>query len=158
MDVYQRYGRALIRKAGRMLGNIEDARDIVQGLFADLQQRQDLSMDLPYLYRAITNRCLSHLRDERNRARLLEHHDRCLLPSPRTRCDERVIGQDLLAKLVRELDPAECEVLVYRYLDDMTQDEIADLLGVSRKTIGKRLGRIRDAVARLGELEDGVPS
>ena len=34
-------------------------------------------------------------------------------------------------------------------LDDMTQDEIAELLGLSRKTIGKRLDRIRDTVARL---------
>jgi len=50
---------------------------------------------------------------------------------------------------VRELDEGDCEVLAYRYLDDMTQDEIAELLGLSRKTIGKRLDRIRDTVARL---------
>ena len=31
----------------------------------------------------------------------------------------------------------------------MTQDEIATLLGLSRKTIGKRLDRIREAVRRL---------
>jgi DNA-directed RNA polymerase specialized sigma24 family protein len=38
---------------------------------------------------------------------------------------------------------------VCRFLDDMPQDEIASHLGVSRKTVGKRLDRIRDAVIAL---------
>jgi RNA polymerase sigma-70 factor (ECF subfamily) len=154
MEAYQRYGRALIRKAVRMLGNLEDARDIVQGLFADLHERPDTPLDLPYLYRAVTNRCLSFLRDESNRARLLANHDPALLPPPRTSCDERIIGSELLVKLVRELDHGECEVLTYRYLDDLTQDEIARLTGLSRKTIGKRLERIRTAVARVARTPE----
>jgi RNA polymerase sigma-70 factor (ECF subfamily) len=150
MDAYERYGCALVRKAGRMLGNADDARDVVQALFVDLVQRGEEKLDLPYLYRAVTNRCLTVLRDESNRARLREHHDEAFAPAPRTACDDRVIDRDLLAKLVRELDEGECEVLTYRYLDDMTQEEIATLLGLSRKTVGKRLDRIRDVVARLG--------
>ena len=78
-------------------------------------------------------------------------HDVAARPAGRTACDERVIDHDLLAKLVRELDDAHCEVLAYRYLDDMTQEEIAELTGLSRKTIGKRLDRIRDAVRRLAD-------
>ena len=75
MDAYERYGRALLRKAERIVGNREDARDILQALFVDLYQQSDAPMDLPYLYRAVTNRCLSFVRDETNRARLLERHD-----------------------------------------------------------------------------------
>jgi RNA polymerase sigma factor (sigma-70 family) len=149
MEAYERYGRALLRKAERIVGNREDARDIVQALFVDLHQKSDAPMDLPYLYRAVTNRCLTFLRDESNRARLLERHDGTLAPSGRTACDDRVIGHDLLVKLVRELDAGESEILAYRYLDDMTQEEIATLLGLSRKTIGKRLDRIREAVRKL---------
>jgi RNA polymerase sigma-70 factor (ECF subfamily) len=149
MEAYERFGRALLRKAERILGNREDARDVVQGLFADLYGRAGATLDLPYLYRAVTNRCLTCLRDESNRARLLERNDAALGPAPRTACDERVIGIDLLSKLIRELDEGEMDVLVFRYLDDMTQEEIASLLGLSRKTIGKRLDRIRDAVARV---------
>ena len=149
MDAYERYGRALLRKAERIVGNREDARDILQALFVDLYQRSDAPMDLPYLYRAITNRCLTFLRDESNRGRLLERHDEALVPARRTACDDQVIGHDLLLKLVRVLDAGESEVLAYRFVDDMTQDEIATLLGLSRKTIGKRLDRIRDAVRRM---------
>jgi RNA polymerase sigma-70 factor (ECF subfamily) len=156
MEAYYAHGRALLRKATRMLGNAEDARDLVQGLFVDLHARGQGDVDLPYLYRAVTNRCLTFLRDESNRARLLERHDEALAPAPRTHLESRVVGIDLLAKLVTVLDEPETEVLAYRYLDDMTQDEIAELLGVSRKTVGKRLDRVREAVRRvLGE--EGAP-
>jgi RNA polymerase sigma-70 factor, ECF subfamily len=157
MEAYERHGRALIRKAVRLLGNAEDARDIVQGLFVDLHQRGELPTDLPYLYRAVTNRCLTFLRDSANRARLLERNDTSLLPAARTQCDDRVIGLDLLTKLVRELDDAETEVLTYRYLDDMTQDEIATLLGVSRKTVGHRLDRVHEVVRRIAGEEGPQP-
>jgi RNA polymerase sigma-70 factor (ECF subfamily) len=154
MEAYERYGRALIRKASRILGNVEDARDVVQSLFVDLYQRGDVPTDLPYLYRAVTNRCLTMLRDSSNRARLLEANDLSLELPQRTACDTHVIGHDLLKKLVRELDEGECEVLTYRYLDDLTQEEIATLLGLSRKTIGKRLDRIRVVVGRIvGDAE-----
>ncbi len=147
MEAYRRYGHALIRKASRMLGNPDDARDIVQSLFTDLYHRDDAILDLPYLYRAVTNRCLTFMRDERNRVRLLEENP---ATSPhRTLCDDQVVSHDLVTKLVHELDDGHCEVLAYRFLDDMTQDEIAELLGLSRKTIGKRLERIREAVTRL---------
>jgi RNA polymerase sigma-70 factor (ECF subfamily) len=154
MEAYDRYGRALIRRATRILGNVDDARDVVQGLFVDLHERRDVPVDLPYLYRSVTNRCLTLLRDEANRARLLAAHDVALAPPPRTRCDDHVIGIDLLTKLVRELDEAETEVLTYHYLDDMTQDEIGALLGLSRKTVGKRLERVRERVRRIAQTGD----
>jgi RNA polymerase sigma factor (sigma-70 family) len=154
MEAYERYGRALLRKAKRMVGSA-DANDVVQGLFVDLLARGDVPLDLPYLYRAVTNRCLTLLRDEANRARLLERDAGAPGRSPRRAGDERAIDRDLLAKLVRDLDAEHCEVLAYRYLDDMTQDEIASLLGLSRKTIGHRLDRIREAIARIAGPPDG---
>jgi DNA-directed RNA polymerase specialized sigma24 family protein len=38
---------------------------------------------------------------------------------------------------------------VFRYLDQMTGDEIADLLGISRRAVTKRLERIRLALEAL---------
>ena len=148
MEVYERYGRALIRKAERILRNQEDARDVVHTLFVDMLQKNETSADLAYLYRAVTHRCLSLLRDEKNRARLLSLNQNALAPL-RTRCDEAAIDMDLLLKLVQRLDDDTAQVLTYRFFDDMTQDEIAELVGVSRKTIGKRLHSIREAVMAL---------
>jgi RNA polymerase sigma-70 factor (ECF subfamily) len=148
-SAYRTYGPALIRKAERILRNREDAADVVHALFVDLLTRPPAAMDLPYLYRAVTNRCLNTVRDRANRDRLLAREQP--VPEARVRCDDEVIGLQLLAQLADQLDAAHLEVLVCRFVDDMTQDEIAEHLDTSRKTIGKRLGRIRDAVIALRE-------
>ncbi len=149
MEAYARYGPTLLRKARRMLGNSADAEDIVQSLFVELVGRGQRGADLPYLFRAVTTRCLNHVRDHGNRARLLERQEPALRALARTRCDDEVIGVDLLTKLVDRLDARCAEVLVYRYFDDLTQDEIAAMQAVSRKTVGVRLARVREAVRAL---------
>jgi RNA polymerase sigma-70 factor (ECF subfamily) len=146
---YRAYGPALVRKAERMLRSREDAVDVVHGLFADLIPRWTNDVDLPYLYRAVTNRCLNVVRDRSTRARLLEREQTAAAPVGRVRLDDQVVGVGLLAALADRLDEGHMEVLVARFVDDMTQEEIAEHLGLSRKTIQKRLDRIRDEVVAL---------
>ena len=143
------FGPALVRKAERMLRSREDAVDVVHALFADLIPTWTPAVDLPYLYRAVTNRCLNLVRDRGTRARLLEREATAAAPVGRVRLDDEVVGTALLAALAERLDDAHLQVLVCRFIDDMTQDEIAGHLGISRKTVGKRLDRIRDAVTAL---------
>jgi RNA polymerase sigma-70 factor (ECF subfamily) len=149
---YRAYGAQLVRKAERMLRSREDAIDVVHALFTDLIPRWNSSVDLPYLYKAVTNRCCNLLRDRGTRARLLEREHAAAAPVGRVRMDDEVVGIALIAALADELDEAHVQVLVARFVDDMTQDEIAEHLGVSRKTIGKRLDRIREAVVKLREV------
>jgi RNA polymerase sigma-70 factor (ECF subfamily) len=154
-DAYRKYGPAMRRKAERILQNREDAGDVVQGLFVDLVERGVERVELAYLYRAVTNRCLNLIRDRRNRDRLLERQQAALRGPARVRCDDHVIGLDLLCRLSGALDEKHMEVLVCRYLDDMSQDEIAELCRTSRKTVGKRLQRIRERVAEIGASVEG---
>jgi len=146
---YRVYGPALVRKAERILRSRDDAADIVHALFADLLPRWSKDVDLPYLYRAVTNRCLNAVRDRGTRARLLEREQTVAAPVGRVRLDDEVVGVGLIAALAERLDQGHLEVLVARFVDDMTQEEIAAHLGLSRKTIGKRLDRIRDEVIAL---------
>lgn len=147
---YRTYGPALIRKAERILRNRDDAVDVVHALFVDLVHRPPPAMDLPYLYRAVTNRCLNVVRDRATRERLLAREEPALGGEACGRCEEQVVGLQLLARLTDRLDRAHLEVLVCRFVDEMTQDEVAEHLGISRKTVGKRLGRIRDELVALG--------
>lgn len=132
-----------------MLRSREDAIDVVHSLFADLIPHWSKDVDLPYLYRAVTNRCLNVIRDRGTRARLLEREQTTAAPVARVRLDDQVVGVGLIAALADRLDEGHLEVLVARFVDDMTQDEIANQLRLSRKTIGKRLDRIRDEVIAL---------
>ena len=148
------FGPALVRKAERLLRSREDAVDVVHALFADLIPTWTPAVDLPYLYRAVTNRCLNLVRDRGTRARLLAREPTAAAPVGRVRLDDEIVGLGLIAALAERLDDAHLQVLVCRFVDDMTQDEIAAQLGVSRKTVGKRLDRIRDAVTALRAGED----
>ena len=152
---YRAFGPALVRKAERVLRNREDAVDVVHGLFADLIPRWTKDVDLPYLYRAVTNRCINVLRDRNTRARLLEREGTTAAPVGRVKLEDQVVGVGLIAALAEKLDESHMEVLVARFVDDMTQEEIAEHLGLSRKTIGKRLDRIRDEVLALRQEAAG---
>lgn len=152
-SAYRTYGPALVRKAERILRSREDATDVVHALFVDLIPRWSRDVDLPYLYRAITNRCLNVVRDRTTRARLLEREHASAAPVGRVRLEDQVVGVGLLGALADRLDAGHLEVLVARFVDDMTQEEIATQLGLSRKTIGKRLDRIRDEVIALRGTE-----
>lgn len=149
MDSYVRYGPALLRKAERVLRNAEDARDVVQGVFMDLWNRGETQVELPYLFTMVTHRCLSRLRDERNRLRLLERESPLLRGPERVSLDERALGLDLLIRLVQVLDPRDQELLIFRFFDDLSLDEISDLTGTSRKTLSKRLLEITSCARRL---------
>jgi RNA polymerase sigma-70 factor (ECF subfamily) len=151
MDAYRRYAPALVRKAQRILQNQEDAIDVVQCLFLDLIESSEHPLDLPYLYKSVTNRCLTLLRDRTTRARILERQVSELRGPVRVSCDERVVSLQLFTKLIEELDEAHAQTLVFRYFDEMSLEEIADVMQVSRKTVGNRLTRIRQALATLNE-------
>ena len=137
-----------------MLRSREDAVDVVHALFADLIPSWNPDVDLPYLYRAVTNRCLNLVRDRGTRARLLAREHGAAAPVARVRLDDEVVGLGLVAALAERLDEEHLQVLVCRFVDDMTQDEIAAHLGVSRKTVGKRLDRIRGTVTALRGSEE----
>lgn len=149
MEAYSRYGERLVRKAERLLQSQDDAQDIVHGLFVDLLAKKKTSVDLAYLYRAVTNRCLNHLRDRKGRLGLIERHDESLRGIARIGCADSVIGMDLLTKLVDKLDKKSAEVLPYHYFDDMTQDEIAELMSTSRRSVARRITRIQECAQQL---------
>jgi RNA polymerase sigma-70 factor (ECF subfamily) len=155
VEIYRRYGPALLRKCERMLGNRPDAEDVVQGIFVDLYRKGKTDVDLPYLYRAATSRCLNRIRDSRRRRELLAEHGEVLIAAGPGVPEARAISVDLLGQLVGQLDEKSSEILVYRYLDQMTGDEIASLLGVSRRAVTKRLTKIRAALEAIASNGGG---
>ncbi|NOZ86705.1 MAG: sigma-70 family RNA polymerase sigma factor [Deltaproteobacteria bacterium] len=152
MEAYEKYGPALLRKCERILRNKQDAEDVVQGLFLELIEKETPGVELPYLYRACTNRCLNLLRNRKKRRELLERSRPVDDISITSNEPGRPLDMDILVKLIGGLDKKSREIFVYRFLDDMDQEEIAWLLGTTRKTVFKHLKKIR---SRLNNLDQG---
>jgi RNA polymerase sigma factor (sigma-70 family) len=150
VDSYRRYGPALLRKARRLLRNEDDALDAVQSLFLELLQRSEPEQfELPWLYRALTHRCLNMLRDSKNRARLLARETTALAYPARIAPDVQALGLDTLCKLADRVEEAVMETLIYRFFDELGLEEIASVMNVSRKTVQNRLNRASEALHAL---------
>ncbi len=142
--LYRTYGGMVLRRARTLLGDEHAAQDMVQEVFMKAIRafpsfRGESSLTT-WLYQVTTNRCLNTIRDGARRRRALER--RMPAREPVTESAEDRVGVDqLLQQLPREL----CEVAIYYYVDQMNQDEIATLLGISERTVRNRLRDFKHA-------------
>jgi RNA polymerase sigma-70 factor (ECF subfamily) len=139
-QLYRRCGPVIYRRCLKILGDRAAAEDATQEVFCKLMRHIDGLEEgdgyLPWIYRVATNHCLNLLRDE---ARLQT------MP-PELLADEGVHGaaaalpeRDLGARLLAAVDEETRAVAVLALVDGLTQDEVAGVLGISRKTVGKKL-------------------
>jgi RNA polymerase sigma-70 factor (ECF subfamily) len=143
-NAYRDHGHMVLRRARRILGNEEEARDIVQELFTQLARGRGFegrSSVTTFLYAATTNLCLTRIRNEKTRARLLAARPPAGEAAAAT-AEARVTLAELLGELPREL----ADVAVYYHADEMTQEEIAEVLGCSRRRVGDLLARLHAQV------------
>jgi RNA polymerase sigma factor (sigma-70 family) len=147
--LYQSHGPAVLRRARHLLGNEADAREILHDVFASLLERPGQfsghSSVMTFLYSMTTHHALGRLRRDRTRLRLLEsNHDpegRVVTPPGQARAELR----EMLLALPEEL----ATVAVYYYLDEMTQEEIAEALGCSRQWVTKLVARLKEHTERV---------
>jgi len=155
-ELYKRHAPALHRRCAGIVGNAEEARDLVQETFARYISARstftDKASPFTMLYRIATNASIDRLRRRKT--------------SSEDELDPEVRAGDLghephrvdklldLAMLTRGLSEEELTVAVLHHLDGYTQDGIAASLDLSRKTVGKILAKFEDHVkkraARLG--------
>lgn len=150
--MYRKYGHSVLRRARQILASDDEAAEVLQELFAGLVARPEQfdgrSAPSTYLYAATTHACLSRLRNRRNRHRLINEQVRPWSTDvdPRS-ADVGSMVRDLLAQLTDD----EARAAVYHYLDGMSQAEIAEVLGCSRRTIAKLLERVAQRFAQHKE-------
>lgn len=148
--LYAACAPAAFRRAQALLGNDADAWDAVHDVFSRLAEQRSASalLDRPmaYVYRATTNTCLSVLETRRRRERQPAEQ-----PGERSPHGEAVLAKDLLEKLDPHLDELDRRILVLWFLDDLPQEQIAEVLGVWRRTVGRRLARLRALAGEISE-------
>lgn len=149
-DLYASHGHVVLRRARALLGNEDDAHDLVHDVFSSLLARPDafkgLSAPSTFLYAVTTNLALKRLRDRTNRARLLDLHVRASWQEHDDARGESVaILRDMLGRVPAEL----AEVAAYVYVEEMSHEEIAAILGCSRRTVGNLLERFHEKARRL---------
>jgi RNA polymerase sigma-70 factor (ECF subfamily) len=144
-------------------GDRTAAGDVTQQVFLKLMttitQFRGNSEFTTWLYRLVVNTCID---EQRRRRRFLPFGD----SDPASRMEDRRPQEKHYARLeiadsvkvaISELKPKFRLPILLRYIEDLSYEEIADVLGCSKGTVASRLNRGHKALAkRLAHLRGQV--
>jgi len=163
--LYARYSPAIFRRARLLLGRDADAWDAVQEVFTRMVTDGDSfrgeARPMTWVYRITTNTCLNLLRSRKLREPRLTlvgqdgSADEDALPELEATGLSSVEARQLIDTWLRTLTERELEVASLLYLDGLTQQEVADVLGLSRKTILREVEALRAKLEGLDALPKG---
>ena len=136
-----RFEADLLRYAGRILGDADRARDVVQDTFLQLcrEEQGELNGRLaPWLYTVCRNRSLDVKRKEKRMttavdAKLMEGADEQDTPD---RQAERVETTSRVLQFISELPDNQREVIRLKFQGGLTYRQIAEVTGFSATNVG----------------------
>ena len=158
-NMYETHYQLVHRVCYRYTKNREEADDLSQEIFIKIHGSfasfEGNSQPSTWLYRVATNHCLDHLRWKKRQADLMVGYGDDLAANrvPETSPDNP--AKRLFRRLLEGLDEANRQVVFLRFEVGLTHEEIAEICGVSRVAITKRLAKFQSKVALLkAELSD----
>lgn len=142
MSLVRRHEKRLFNHALRMVGNRDDAMDLLQDVFLSVYRnlasyRGDASFSA-WLYRIATFRCTDHLRRKRPGFTEFEEVPDVEAVNPAQRLESARSNGDIM-RLLSTLPNDQRQVIELKFFQNFTFDEIAGQLGISSNTAKSRL-------------------
>jgi len=146
-ELYNRYKNQLYLHAYRMLHNDEEAKDVVQDMFAAIWLKKD-TLIIPsavdaYLYGAIRNRILNFIAHQKVISKYTDSITH-FVETERSETDENYREKELIAIIEKEialLPPKMREVFELSRNKELSYKQIAEQLGISDKTVKKQINK-----------------
>ncbi|MGB2763688.1 MAG: sigma-70 family RNA polymerase sigma factor [Candidatus Aminicenantaceae bacterium] len=135
----------------RIIGNIEDAKDISQDTFVEIYMKlktlQDPRKFSVWIYKIAVNKSINFLRKKR-RVLLFSKANSFVTEEK----DKEIIKRDTINFLLNRLTPDYRAVLVLFYIEDKTIKEIASILDITESAVKMRLKRAREKLKKFTEV------
>ncbi|HZL56171.1 MAG TPA: sigma-70 family RNA polymerase sigma factor [Bryobacteraceae bacterium] len=153
-ELFERYKDKVYSIALRYSGDAGAAEDIAQDTFVKLFAaiggfRGDSSFD-SWLYRLVVNSCFDHKRRTRRFLPLLAGvFD--LLRAPGASALDEALREEMSGQIrtvVDALPPEQRMVVVLRYTQSLSYEEIGEAMGCSAGTVASRLNRVHKTLGR----------
>lgn len=139
--LYRQFGPAIYRRCLKLLGDSAEAEDATQEVFVrvfrNLRRYTYGDNPLRWIYPIATRHCLNRLRDGSRKERAVARSR----TSPSLDPAGALADRELASRLLSRCDEKTGLIALYALVDGMTQEEVAQALGLSRKTVGVRLNR-----------------
>ena len=140
-DTLQRYERPLIRYAMNLVGQLDDARDIVQDVFIKFSQAMD-TVDTerlaPWLFTVCKNRATDHMR-KHHRVTLMETEtldlEEAATPRPGFDLEQKETAEQL-RRMIEKLPAKQREAVHLKFVAGLSYKEISDTMKTSVGNVG----------------------
>ncbi|MBN1125420.1 MAG: RNA polymerase sigma factor [Sedimentisphaerales bacterium] len=164
-EIVETYRSKIAVLAHRLLGWDGDVEDVCQDVFVSAllglkRFRGDCSLRT-WLFRITINKCRSRMSRRGPRQHWFGSNHEMKPDMEKDPADQPLIEAEMahaVQKAVRALPRKYREPVVLRYLQEMTHEQIAETLGLSRNAINVRLNRARqmlkETLAQTGEQEN----
>lgn len=176
-ELLNRYKKSVFTIAYRMMGNYHEAEDISQEVFVcvynKLYQFDRSKKFSPWIHRIVVNTCISTMR-KRNKVVAL-NFDESFVPhydveqnevseDPHLVFEKKELKTEIDAALM-ELPESYRVVIILRYQLDLKNQEIAEIMDVSRENVEVKIHRARKALRKIiikrwseGGRQDELPA
>ena len=171
-ELVARYQTYVFNLSYQHLGRSDDLDDVAQEIFLRIfkfirKYRGNASLE-SWIYKIVLNYCRTHARRRSMINRLLipgqaaakQDQERTFevidtLPAstydPAKTAEQRQIAEGIIAA-VRGLPGIYCDILIMREVNELSYEEIAQILGISIGTVKSRISRARDLVRQRIKL------
>lgn len=157
-ELIGRKTRPLVQLAYRILGDEEEARDIVQMTFVKVWEKRDRFDDRwspnTWIYRIATNLAIDHLRSRRSRERGAEpvrYHLRQVADGRAGRDFSRLHQREvagIFQELAAELTDKQRTIFLLREVEGLSSQEVAAIVGCRESTVRNHLFNARKVLRR----------
>ena len=149
VELYRAYGGAVYARCRRILSDPQSAEDAAQETFIrvhrHLANAPGPEQALRWIYRIATNYCLNEVRNRKLRPQLVEK----IPEPPRDAAADPLVDKALVRWLVFRV-PEKVRTVAWLYhVDGLEQAELAELLGISRRTVVNRLAEFQARARKL---------
>ena len=146
-DIFAAYQDRIYNCVYRLMGNSEDAYDLTQETFLRAYSalpKIDRELKVgPWLYRIATNLCMDQLR-RRKLIRWEPLENLLSVFHPKQAAKDGPESREMVHRVLERLSPRYRACLVLREYQDMSCEEIAEVLGTTRSAVKSLLFRARE--------------
>lgn len=154
-----RYYERCTRFARHMLGNREDAEEVVQDTFVrayrSLGRYEDQQRFSAWLMRILVNRCRTAGARRQRRERTFVHADVALQEAAEDHPAERAAWREEIARALSRLERDQREAFLLKHVEELSYEEMTEITGAGISALKMRVKRACD---RLRELLEEVYS
>ena len=154
--LYDNYGYAVHHRCLRFLGSPSDADDALQEVFVRVMRyghRFDGKNPLGWLYRISDCQCIDVIKKNRRQVPVENTEEWASHTDSEGEWGRGMLSGHTARQIIASSHPKDARIAILYYVDEMTQKEVADEMGCSRKTVKKRLARFKELARRFQKGE-----